>query len=134
LARFGRYHRCTLSREAPVYPGTLLPIRLDPAKPTRVETDTDALRSDRAAHPHAPRSSSYLVCEAVDAAACHWPGRCSQLRPSPRMRNPARRGQAWRARRRPAVNRHRRRRGLRRDHREHGDGARPGRGRAPAAS
>lgn len=30
-----------------VSPGTVLPIRFDPAKPSRVEIDTDALRSDK---------------------------------------------------------------------------------------
>jgi hypothetical protein len=30
-----------------INPGTVLPIRFDPAKPSRVEIDTDALRSDQ---------------------------------------------------------------------------------------
>lgn len=38
-----------------VSPGAVLPIRFDPAKPARVEIDTDALRSDKdrqSAHAH----------------------------------------------------------------------------------
>ena len=38
-----------------ISPGTMLPIRFDPAKPSRVEIDTDALESDKdrqSAHAH----------------------------------------------------------------------------------